>query len=153
MNINELSAIANVCNYLCTAINNTGLSSKDDVKILVNKRNLLTKKFIELVKEVDIDELFNQGKTVKSPFEKAKAEPVFVIAGQGNDEDLNVKDPINVDENQINKPQEGIIKNDISEPLVSEKQEKKIATQDDELLKRIAEEKAALKTKKKPKKD
>lgn len=153
MSLNKLSAIANVCNYLATVINNAGLGSKDDVKILVNKRNLLTKKFIEMVKEIDIEDLFSQDKPVKSPFEKAKESPVFVIAGGENDEDLNIKEPINVDSNPINKPQEGIIRNDMGEPLISEKQEKKAVVDDEELLKRIAEEKAALKTKKKSKKD
>jgi hypothetical protein len=147
MNINELSAIAHVCEYLGIAINNAGLVSKDDVKILVNKRNLLTKKFIELVKDIDVTDLFSDEKVWLTPifdgslFRKAKAEPVFVIAGQENDENLNIQDPVNVDVVPLNAPKE------------IPQEEKKEVAQDEDLLKRIAEEKATLKTKKKSKKD
>jgi len=155
MKISDLAALVTVRNHIGVVQNDRASTDKTTVQVLSSIRLQLDKKFVEILTSNDLEGLFTpeiisftklslEGSHLTSPtsstnkptvpadyFSAAKEAPVFAVAGLTTDaaEPVVIADPVNVDVKPLNKPKP-------EAPPV-----------DEELVKRIAEEKAALKKK------
>ena len=62
MNISDLAALITVRNHINVVMNDKGVSSKDDFRPLNDFRTKLDKKFISILRETNIDDLFELAK-------------------------------------------------------------------------------------------
>lgn len=138
MKISDLAALVTVRNHIGVVQNDRAATDKSAVQVLSNIRLQLDKKFVEILTSNDLEGLFtpeiisltNKATLPTNYFSAAKESPVFAVAGltTAAEEIVAIPEPINVDKKPLNKPKE-------------------IPSEDAELSKRIAEEKAALKKK------
>jgi hypothetical protein len=62
MNISDLAALITVRNHINVVMNDKGVSSKDDFRPLNDFRTKLDKKFISILRETNVDDLFELAK-------------------------------------------------------------------------------------------
>jgi hypothetical protein len=139
MKISDLAALVTVRNHIGVVQNDRASTDKITVQVLSSIRLQLDKRFVEILTSNDLEGLFtpeiisltNKPTVPADYFSAAKEAPVFAVAGLTTDaaEPVVIADPVNVDVKPLNKPKP-------EAPPV-----------DEELVKRIAEEKAALKKK------
>jgi hypothetical protein len=66
----DLSKLVDVRNHIQTVVNDRGVTDKNDVNTLHKIRVQLDKKFIELVKEINVDELNTEKEpAIEDPFD------------------------------------------------------------------------------------
>jgi hypothetical protein len=120
----DLSKLVDVRNHIQTVVNDRGVTDKNDVNTLHKIRIQLDKKFIELVKEINVDDLNTE--------EESAIEDPFAI-------DFPTQEPIiNMFSPKIKEKAKPI-----SEGILA-----KIKQADEDIANRIKEEKLKLKSKK-----
>ena len=78
MKLTELGALVNVRNHIGVVINDKHVTNRDEITLLNTVRRLLDKKFVEAVRSLDLDNLFEK-ETVVTVDHSVRKDPLQVV--------------------------------------------------------------------------